>query len=294
MAATRHAGWCENLISIMQAPERYAVIGHPIAHSRSPLIHALFAQQTRQDLVYTAIDVTSEQLLATVREFFAAGGRGLNVTIPHKQAVIGATQALSARAHQAGAVNTLLRAPQGGLLGENTDGVGLLRDLQDNLRQRLGGARVLLLGAGGAARGVIAPLLEQQPRELTIANRTLARAQALAAQFAPCGPVRAAAIESLAQERFELIINATAASLTAQLPELPGALLTHAQLCYDMSYADEDTVFVRWAREHGAAHACMGLGMLVEQAAESFYLWRGVRPDTAPVLAHLQRRAAAP
>jgi shikimate dehydrogenase len=271
----------------MSAPDRYAVIGHPIAHSRSPQIHSLFALQTRQHMSYTAIDVTPEELAPRLREFFASGGRGLNVTVPHKQAVIALSDSLSARARIAGAANTLVPDSTGQLLADNTDGVGLVRDLTQNLQISVGGRRVLLLGAGGAARGVLAPLLELKPREFVIANRSVERARSLAQAFATVGPVRGIGFDELDGLRFDLIINATAASLQSQLPPLPPAALGGDTICYDLVYADSDTRFTRWAHENGAAQAHMGLGMLVEQAAESFYLWRGVRPDTAPVLAAL-------
>ena len=271
----------------MPAPDRYAVIGHPIAHSRSPQIHALFAQQTRQNMIYTAIDVAPQDLASRVGEFFAAGGRGLNVTVPHKEAVIALTSSLSARARTAGAANTIMRDAQGRLTADNTDGAGLVRDLTHNLRIAVNAQRLLLLGAGGAARGVLAPLLQLQPRELLIANRSVDRALALANAFGSLGPVRGCGFAELDGLNFDLIVNATAASLQSDLPPLPPSVLGAETICYDLVYANSDTRFTLWAREHGAAQAHMGLGMLVEQAAETFYLWRGVRPDTEPVLSVL-------
>jgi shikimate dehydrogenase len=271
----------------MPAPDRYAVIGHPIAHSRSPQIHALFAQQTRQNMVYGALDVAPPELAPRVREFFASGGRGLNVTVPHKEAAIALSATLSARARTAGAANTILQDAAGRLVADNTDGAGLVRDLTHNLRIAVGAQRVLLLGAGGAARGVVAPLLELEPRVLVIANRGVERALALASAFASLGPVRGAGFTQLDGQCFDLIVNATAASMQGQVPPLPASVLGATTICYDLVYATSDTRFMHWAREHGAARAHMGLGMLVEQAAESFYLWRGVRPDTAPVLSAL-------
>jgi len=274
----------------MPAPDRYAVIGHPIAHSRSPQIHALFAQQTGQHISYEAIDIAPQELALRLREFFEAGGRGLNVTVPHKEAVLPLVGALSARVRTAGAANTILRQADGTLLADNTDGAGLVRDLTHNLAITVRAQRLLLLGAGGAARGILAPLLQLEPRELVIANRDVERALTLARAFAPAGPVRGCGLAQLQGPCFDLIINATAASLAAQLPPLPPSVLGAATICYDLAYADSDTRFTCWAREHGAAQAHMGLGMLVEQAAESFYLWRGVRPDTGPVLAALTAR----
>jgi shikimate dehydrogenase len=278
--------------SIMPAPDRYAVIGHPIAHSRSPQIHALFARQTHQHLVYDAIDVAPQELAPRLREFFAGGGRGLNVTVPHKEAVIACCSSLSARVRTAGAANTIVREPTGELRADNTDGAGLVRDLTHNLRIAVAARRVLLLGAGGAARGVLAPLLELKPRELVIANRNVERAQTLASAFAALGAVRASGFAQLDGMHFDLIVNATAASLQAEVPPLPPGVLGAGTVCYDLFYAGNATRFTHWALQHGAAQAHMGLGMLVEQAADSFYLWRGVRPDTAPVLAALAAQQA--
>ena len=277
----------------MSTLDRYAVIGSGIAYSRSPRIHALFAQATEQSLQYGLIDVPAARFAAAVGEFFAGGGRGLNVTVPHKQAALELAAALTPRARRAGAVNTLAQglAPGGGLLGDNTDGAGLVRDLQDNLGCTLKGARILLLGAGGAARGVIAPLLEAGAAALLIHNRSAARARQLAAEFADLGAV-APAPPALAPG-CEVVINATSASLHGELPQVPPGALTAGTLCYDMAYAERDTVFVQWARTAGAARAAMGLGMLVEQAAEAFFLWRGIRPETAPVLAALRAEPAA-
>jgi shikimate dehydrogenase len=267
----------------MPAPDRYAVIGHPIAHSRSPYIHRLFAQQCRQDMVYTAVDLRPDRVSVWVSEFFATGGRGLNVTVPHKQSLLTLPDRLSERARVAGALNTLSIDAQGQVIGDNTDGIGLIRDLTEHLRVTIPKHRVLLLGAGGAARGVLAPLLELEPAQLMIANRSTARAAELAESFAAAGPVRACGFDELVGSSFDLVINATAASLKGELPEVPPSVLNGREVvCYDMAYADEDTRFVQWAREHGA-RAFMGLGMLIEQAAEAFYLWRGLRPDTTLV-----------
>jgi shikimate dehydrogenase len=277
----------------MKAPDRYAVVGHPIAHSRSPFIHARFAAQTGQHLDYGRLDIAPERLDSEVRAFFDGGGKGLNLSVPHKEAGARLVASLSDHARRAGAVNTLLRDAHGALHGENTDGVGLLRDLTQNLRLSLGGMRILLLGAGGAARGVVAPLLEQKPARLLIANRDVSRAERLAEVFASgtddsqqgAGSCRveAGGFAQAGTHSWDLILNATAASLTGELPQLADESLTANTFCYDMAYGDTHTVFVRWARERGA-RATMGLGMLVEQAAEAFWLWRGVRPETGPVL----------
>jgi shikimate dehydrogenase len=269
-------------------PDRYAVIGHPITHSRSPWIHARFAQQTGQHLVYTAIDAAPGDLAGIVREFFAQGGRGLNVTVPHKLKVLELLDSLSEQARIAGAVNTIVRESDGRLRGDNTDGIGFVRDLTHNLQVSVSGRPVLLLGAGGAARGLLAPLLALKPALLVIANRSIERARALADAFTGHGPVHGAGFAQLDSQRFDLIVNATAASLHDELPPLPPAVLATAAVCYDLVYARGSTAFTRWARECGVAQCVTGAGMLVEQAAESFLLWRGVRPDTAPVLAALR------
>jgi shikimate dehydrogenase len=269
-------------------PDRYAVFGHPIGHSKSPRIHTLFAAQTGQDLVYTAQDVPAESFETKVREFLAAGGKGLNCTVPLKELAFRFAGQLSERAERAKAVNTLALLPDGGILGDNTDGVGLVRDLTVNLGLPLAGRRILLLGAGGASRGVLAPLLENAPDRLVIANRTAEKAAQLAAEFADLGPVAGGGFGDLAGQSFDLILNATAASLSGDLPDLPEGILAAGGSCYDLAYGKEPTPFVRWGQAAGAALSVDGVGMLVEQAAEAFHLWRGVRPETGPVIAMLQ------
>jgi shikimate dehydrogenase len=276
----------------MSSPDRYAVLGQPVSHSLSPRIHRLFAEQTGQHLTYEAIEVAPEQFASTVAEFFAGGGCGLNITVPHKLSAFALAGRLSPRAQRAGAVNTLLSEVGGRVLvGENTDGAGLVRDLQSNLRVRIAGQRVLILGAGGATRGILGPLLELGPGELCIANRTPGRAQVLRQLFADLGPVRAATLAELADTRWDLILNATSASLSNELPPLRAELLGPDCLCYDLAYGKGATAFMRWAQQHGAARSASGLGMLIEQAAEAFQIWRGVRPDTAPVRALLMRES---
>ena len=262
--------------------DRYAVFGHPIAHSKSPQIHAAFARQTGQDMTYEAILAPLDGFAESVAAFIAAGGRGANVTVPFKEEAFKLASRLSPRAQRAGAVNTLAFDADG-MLGDNTDGAGLVADLTRNLHCTLAGKRILLLGAGGAARGVIEPLLEQQPAALVIANRTVSRAEELAELFGR--GVRACGFDA-ADTPFDLVINATAASLAGDLPPLSPRVFTADTLAYDMMYG-RDTPFLDFARAHGARTAD-GLGMLVEQAAEAFYLWRGVRPDTAPVIAALR------
>lgn len=267
--------------------DRYAVIGNPIAHSKSPQIHAAFARQTGEDLVYDRILGDLEHVDMDIDEFAAEGGAGLNVTVPFKERAFELCDSLTPRARDAGAVNTLT-FEAGRIAGDNTDGTGLVRDLARNQGFAFHGARILLLGAGGAARGVLRPLLAQSPAHLVIANRTAPRAHAAAAAVATAGDVRGCGLDELGDERFDLVINATAAGLQAQVPDIPGDCLAERAWIYDMLYADEPTRFMRWAVDHGAARVLDGLGMLVEQAAESFFVWRGVRPDTAPVIAALR------
>ena len=262
--------------------DRYAVFGHPIAHSKSPQIHAAFARQTGQDMTYEAILAPTDGFAASVAAFIAAGGRGANVTVPFKEDAFRLANRLSPRAQLAGAVNTL-SFDATGIVGDNTDGAGLVADLTRNLGRPLAGRRILLIGAGGAARGVIGPLLEQRPAALVVANRTAARADALAALFG--NGVSACGLDGI-EGAFDLVINATAASLAGELPPLPPAIFAPGCLAYDMMYG-RDTPFLAFARQYGAATAD-GLGMLVEQAAEAFHLWRGVRPATAPVIAQLR------
>ena len=268
--------------------DRYAVIGHPVSHSRSPWIHAQFARQTGQALSYGMLDAAPEDFVGTVQAFFAGGGLGLNVTLPHKEAACALAEVLAPAARAAGAVNTLALDDAGRLVGDNTDGVGLVRDITGNLGWRIAGRRVLLAGAGGAARGVIAPLLAETPARLCIANRTVARAETLVAHFGRPAGLEALGFDALADEApFDLLINATSAGLAGEVPSLPDACLASGAACYDMLYGPGVTPFQRWAQARGVP-AAQGLGMLVEQAAESFRLWRGVRPDTGPVLAQLR------
>lgn len=262
--------------------DRYAVFGHPIAHSKSPQIHTAFARQTGQDMTYEAILAPLDGFADSVAAFIAAGGRGANVTVPFKEEAFRLANRLSPRAQRAGAVNTL-SFDADGILGDNTDGAGLVADLTRNLHCTIVGKRVLLLGAGGAARGVIEPLLNQQPAVLVIANRTVSRAEELAELFGR--GIRACGFDA-ADTPYDLVINATAASLAGDLPPLSPRVFTPDTLAYDMMYG-RDTPFLDFARTHGARTAD-GLGMLVEQAAEAFHLWRGVRPDTAPVIASLR------
>lgn len=264
--------------------DRYGVVGYPVSHSRSPVIHRLFALQTRQNLQYELLQVEPERLDAAIREFAAAGGKGLNVTVPHKSAVIRLADRLSERATTAGAVNTL-DFREGEIFGDNTDGSGLMRDLTRNLGLSLRDQAVLVLGAGGATRGILGPLLTAQPASVTIANRTIERARELADRFSSAGNVTACRFRDIpTSSQYALVINATSAGLHGETPPYPESAVTPETFCYDLSYGLTPTPFSRWSAGKGATRSVMGWGMLVEQAADSFQLWRGVRPDTAPVL----------
>jgi shikimate dehydrogenase len=270
-------------------PDRYAVVGHPVDHSRSPLIHTLFARQTQQNLTYELLDAEPKDFETAVRGFAAAGGKGVNVTVPHKEAAFALVDETGDAAKAAGAVNTIsFRA--GKLRGDNTDGVGLIRDLTSNEHVTLAGRRLLVLGAGGAARGIVGPLLASRPAELVVANRTKARADDLVAQFRSPEGVSTVEFDELAKlAPFDVLLNATSAGLKGEAPPFPGSLVGPGSVCYDLVYSLKDTPFVAWARENGAARALQGWGMLVEQAAESFFIWRGVRPDTRPIRQQLAR-----
>ncbi len=270
-------------------PDRYIVVGNPIAHSQSPFIHARFAEQTGQRMRYEAVLVDEGGFAQAMGNFQASGGKGMNVTVPFKRDAWSAVDERGPLAERAGAVNTVVFLDDGRSRGENTDGIGLVRDLQDNHGFAIAGRRLLLIGAGGAARGAIEPLLRESPAVLVIANRTPDRAEALAREFGESGPVEASDLVSLAGRSFDCIVNATSASLRGQALTLPDGLPRDA-VCYDMMYGSEPTPFMLWARGHGASKAVDGLGMLVEQAAEAFRLWRGVRPETPSVVRALRAR----
>jgi len=263
--------------------DRYCVFGNPIAHSKSPWIHGRFAEQTRQDLRYEALLAPVDGFAAAVAAFAAEGGRGANVTVPFKEDAHRLANRLTPRAERAGAVNTLI-FDASGMVGDNTDGAGLQRDIENNLGIPLAGKRLLLLGAGGAARGVLGPLADAGAGEIVIANRTADKASMLARGFGPA--VHGCGYEALSGS-FDIVINATSASLAGETLPLPLAIFAANSLAYDMMYG-RDTPFLALARSRGAAHCADGLGMLVEQAAEAFFVWRGVRPETAPVLAELR------
>lgn len=268
--------------------DRYAVFGNPIAHSLSPTIHTAFAKQFGQELSYTKELVEEGQFTIAADDFFASGGLGLNITVPFKEDAYRYAHHLSSRAKLAGAVNTLIRQKDGQVLGDNTDGVGLITDITQHLNWDIRNKRVLILGAGGAVRGVLEPLLAQLPQQLWLANRTLKKAEILAQQFRAYGEVHACDYGKV-EGPFDLIINGTSASLSGQLPPLSKAWLAEHAACYDMAYKRQQlTPFLEWAQQQNVNRLADGLGMLVSQAAESFRLWRGCEPDILPVINSLQ------
>ena len=267
--------------------DRYAVIGNPIAHSKSPLIHTAFAEQTRQDLQYEAILAPLDGFKVTANDFFRQGGKGMNVTVPFKLEACQLATQLTERAGIAQAVNTL-KFENHDILGDNTDGAGLVRDITDNLNVPINGKRILLMGAGGAARGVILPLLQQKPATFAVANRTPQKAMDLKNQFIQYGQITGGDYNQFSGQSFDIIINATSASLNDTLPELPSGIFATNALAYDMMYNSEPTRFLKYAAQQGAKHLADGIGMLVEQAAESFFLWRGIRPETKDIITHLK------
>lgn len=269
--------------------DNYAVFGNPIEHSKSPVIHAAFAAATGEDICYQKQQVDVHDFNKAAAAFFAAGGKGLNITVPFKQDAYGYAARLTARARHAGAVNTLILQDDETVLGDTTDGVGMVRDMVDNLGWQIKGKKVLVLGAGGAVRGVLEPLLELLPQHVVIANRTIDKALSLSKGFSEMGYLLGCGFDMLPGQQFDLVINGTSASLSGDLPPLPDDLLTEGANCYDMMYGSKPTVFMTWALQHGAKEVSDGLGMLVEQAAESFFLWRGIRPETKSVIADLRK-----
>ena len=268
------------------APDRYAVIGNPIGHTKSPVIHAAFAQASGQHIEYTAIEGPLEGFAGAVRAFRDAGGRGMSVTVPFKVQAYELADVRTERARRAGAVNAL-KFEDGRIHADNFDGLGLVNDIQRNLRLPMRGKRVLLLGAGGAARGILLPFLAESPRELVIANRTVSKAQALAEQFGNPGNLRACGYGEIGDASFDLVVNATSASLTGELPPVPASAFQPEGLAYELVYGKGMTPFLKLAKASGVERVADGVGMLVEQAAEAFFWWRGVRPATRPVMEKL-------
>ena len=277
--------------SVPDKPDQYGVVGHPVAHSWSPFIHGMFAKATAQNLVYRLFDISPHDFRREALRMLTGGVRGLNITLPHKQAAAELVNELTERAERAQAVNTIAFFKDTLLLGDNTDGLGLTADLVRNLGITLADKRILILGAGGAVRGVLGPLLERELRSLTIANRTPDRARKLAAEFADLGSISGCGFGDLKGPPYDLIINATSASLHGEMPDMPVGLVGEETICYDMAYGRGHTPFTLWAKSLHAARTTKGWGMLVEQAAESFLLWRGIRPDTQPVLQALAQHA---
>ncbi|MFT6927910.1 MAG: shikimate dehydrogenase [Psychromonas sp.] len=270
--------------------DHYAVFGNPIKQSKSPFIHTLFAQQTQEKMVYSAIEPVKEDFETALKDFFSSQGKGCNITAPFKEQAYQYAQQLTERAELAGAVNTLKLTDDGVLIGDNTDGAGLILDLINN-HVTLKGARILLIGAGGAARGVCGPLLAEQPQELIITNRTFAKAQTLTTIFTKLGNISACELSKLSGE-FDLIINSTSASLQGQVPLISAELIRPETAIYDMMYSAQVTPFNAWAKDKGARFTIDGLGMLVGQAAESFAIWRGVKPGAKQVLNELRHNLA--
>jgi shikimate dehydrogenase len=272
-----------------ETPDQYGIVGHPVAHSWSPFIHGMFAKSTAQNLVYRLFDIPPDNFRREALRLFTGGVRGLNVTLPHKQAAAELVNELTPRAERAQAVNTIAFFEDTSLLGDNTDGLGLMADLERNLGLHLADKRILILGAGGAVRGVLGPLLERELREVIIANRTPDRARKLAAEFADMGQISGCGFADVSGPPYDLVINATSASLQGEMPAMPAGLVGEETVCYDMAYGRGHTPFTLWAKSLHAARTTKGWGMLVEQAAESFLLWRGIRPDTQPVLQALSQ-----
>jgi shikimate dehydrogenase len=272
-------------------PDQYGVVGHPVAHSWSPFIHGMFAKATAQNLAYRLFDIPPDKFRSEALRLFTSGVRGLNVTLPHKQAAAELVNQLTPRAERAQAVNTIAFFEDTALLGDNTDGLGLTADLERNLGMVLTDKRVLILGAGGAVRGVLGPLLERDLRALVIANRTPDRARKLATEFADLGSIYGCGFAEIEGPPYDLIVNATSASLQGEMPAMPAGLVGEETVCYDMAYGRGHTPFTLWANSLHAARTTKGWGMLVEQAAESFLLWRGIRPETQSVLQALELHA---
>ncbi|HEY7884459.1 MAG TPA: shikimate dehydrogenase [Cellvibrionaceae bacterium] len=272
--------------------DSYAVFGNPVSQSKSPVIHRQFCEQTGEDMAYTKHKIPEGEFAQAADHFFADGGKGLNITLPFKQDAFHYATELTVRARRAGAVNLLIAEQDGKITGDNTDGIGMVNDML-NMGWNLAAKRVLVLGAGGAVRGVLEPLFGQQVASITIANRTVEKARQLLKDFHDLGEVNACGFDELAGQQFDVVINGTSASLQGLLPPLPDHLLAEGACCYDMMYAAEPTVFMQWAEQQGAAKVTDGLGMLVGQAAESFYAWRHIRPEVVPVINQLRRSMSA-
>ena len=269
-------------------PDRYAVIGNPIAHSKSPEIHLLFAEQVGKHIAYEKIQTNKDGFAQAATRFFEAGGLGLNVTLPFKHDAYSFVNQHTDFARHAGAVNTIIRQGADNYLGANTDGIGLLRDLKKTLRLQLLGKSILIIGAGGVTKGIVEPLLHENPVELIVANRTVSKAAAITEDFRAIGKVQSCSLNQIPSKPYDLILHATSAVLQNTELVLPTEIIGPQTHCYDLSYSDSATPFMRWAKARGATNVVDGFGMLLEQAAESFYLWHGKRPDTAMVCGYLR------
>ena len=263
----------------------YGVVGNPINHSKSPKIHLLFGQQVNHDVYYQRISATDENFVGTIERFFTEGGKGLNITVPFKEKAFQLADSLSNNAQSCGSVNTLSFSEDGRIHGESTDGIGLSKDLENN-QVGLENAEVLILGAGGATRGIVPTLFASSVGSIILCNRTMAKSELLQEEFLPYGEITCLPSEQLSG-RFDLIINATSASLSGEIPDMPDTIIP-GSVCYDLAYTYGETPFQRWAKQNNSAKSLQGWGMLVEQAAESFYIWRGVRPKTEEIIQRLQ------
>ncbi|MDB2544606.1 shikimate dehydrogenase [Woeseiaceae bacterium] len=275
------------------AKEQYGVLGDPISHSQSPAIHNLFASQLHQTINYKAFHVIQNELKKFITEYKKKGGKGLNVTLPHKTAVMEYIDEISPRAAKAGAVNTLI-FDENKIIGDNTDGIGLINDLENNFHQNIKNKNILIIGAGGASRGIINPLMEKEPSSLTIANRTASKANQLVSRFQQYLNIDACGIDALKPKQpYDIIINATSSAITSTSIDFPCFIIAKNTICYDLSYGSSPTQFMLWAMENGAECAIQGWGMLIEQAAESYLIWKKIRPDTSAILKQLNINASS-
>jgi shikimate dehydrogenase len=275
------------------AKEQYGVLGDPISHSQSPAIHNLFASQLHQTINYKAFHIIQNELKKFIIEYKKKGGKGLNVTLPHKTAVMEYLDEISPRAAKAGAVNTLI-FDENKIIGDNTDGIGLINDLENNFHRNIKNKNILIIGAGGASRGIISPLMEKEPSSLTIANRTASKANQLVSRFQQYLNIDACGIDALKPDQpYDIIINATSAAITSTSIDFPYFIIAKNTICYDLSYGSSPTQFMLWAMENGAECAIQGWGMLIEQAAESYLIWRKIRPDTSAILKQLNINASS-
>ncbi|MGH1486660.1 MAG: shikimate dehydrogenase [Cellvibrionaceae bacterium] len=273
--------------TVNQTTDRYAVFGNPISHSKSPLLQMAFAEQTQQNITYTAECVDTNAFTTAAESFFSAGGKGLNITVPFKIDAFHYAKKLTERAKRAGAVNTLFQDHSGEIVGDNTDGIGLVNDIKNNLAWTIKDKKVLILGAGGAVRGILEPFINEQPKSITIANRTVSKASSLAADFSDIYGIEVSSFTDL-NDHYDVIINGTSASLAGDLPPLPSTILTKDSCCYDMMYSKDPTPFLVWCQQQGCNQLSDGLGMLVCQGAESFFIWRQRKPEVAPVIKQIR------